>query len=208
MTAWLSVIASLVSLIVGWFLNEIAKKSQMSRERRAHIGCALSNLLELHHQMRAIENIIEYFYKQFSLPTDSQPLFRAVLEQILPQEDGFITRYEAAIEQLSESDPVTAFELRTKGQISILQKKIRTLGAAHGASVTDTTTVENLLRGKLLPALEKGIMALADLYGGETKSRVEKILSAPFELPEEMNDFIQNIKEQLTEQNSGLPPAL
>ena len=164
------------SLVVGWLLNEMAKKFQMSRERQAHIGRALSNLLELRHQILAVENAIELSSKQLSLPDDSKSLLRILMEQILPQEDEFVAQYEEAIEQLSESDPVTAFDLRTRGQTSRFIKTIRTLGTAQGASTTEIAMVEKLLKEALLPALEKGVMELAKLHGKQTKKRVEKIL--------------------------------
>src|ERR1039458_5583786 len=179
----LSVIVPFASLVVGWYLNEMSKKYQISRERRAHVGRALSNLLELHHQIRSVENAMNLIVHRFDLPKDQEPVLHAALNQLIPQADVYVARYEEAIEQLSESDPVVAFNLRTKAQIPRSLAMLRTMGANHGATDIDMAVIEKQVKVMLVPHLEIAIKELADLHGRSTLRQVNRMLDSPFEMP-------------------------
>ena len=202
----LSVLVPIASLIAGWFLNEMSKKYQMSRERRAHIGRALSNLLELHHQIRSVENSIHLLMHHFTLPKDQEPALRAILSQLMPQGDECVERYEEAIEQLSESDPLVAFDLRTKAQIPRFIASLRTMDALHGTSDVDMVLIEKKLKGMLIPALELAIKELASLHGRSTLRQVNRMLGSPFEMPIELNEFLQKAQAAQQQQLAGVKP--
>lgn len=211
---WMSVLVSLASLVIGWLLNEIAKRFQMSRERRAHIGRALSNLLELHHQIRSIENTIKHVMQHLDIPKEGEIILRSVFEQIFPQGTEYVARYEEAIEQLSESDPIAAFELRTKAQIPRFLGSLRTVAISHGTqgeeiSLVEIENVEKQLKEMLIPELGRAILELAKLHGRSTQRQVNNILNSNFELPTEALSFLETIRTehnlQLARQNEDKP---
>lgn len=185
-----------ILLVAGWFLNEMAKKFQMNRERRGHIGRALSNLLELHHQIRSVENTIQYLVQHFDLPVDTEHVLRPVLQQVVPQGDECIARYADAIEQLSESDPITAFDLRTKGQITRLLTLVQSMATLQGVSNMEMSFMEKQLREVLMPSLVTAIRELAQLHGSSSKRKVNAYLDAPFQMPEEAQAMLHNIKAE------------
>lgn len=115
--SWINVLVPVTSLIAGWFFSEMSKKSQISRERRSLVGRALSNLLELHHQIRAVETVLQLLTSRFNLTTEAEAAVRQIIQQIIPENDEYVARYEEAVAQLSESDPITAFRLSTNAQI-------------------------------------------------------------------------------------------
>jgi len=183
-----NLISAVVGAFVVWMFNEIAKKFQMNRERRAHVGRALSNLLELHHRIRAMEDSTHLIMSHFALSKDQEPAMRVTLEQVIPQSEEYLGRYEDAIELLSESEPLIAFDLRTKAQIPRLLTTLRTMGANQGATEVDMVFFEKQFKRMIIPHLEAAIMILAKLHGKSTLRQVNSMLNAPIEMPDE---FIQ-----------------
>jgi hypothetical protein len=203
---WMSVLVPVASLIAGWFLNEMSKKSQMSRERRALIGRALSNLLELHHQIRAVENTLQLLMSRFGLTAEDQATMRQLLQRIIPQSDKYVVGYEDAIGQLSESNPVTAFRLSSNAQIPRFLDSMRTIPALDGMADTDMALFEKQLKEILVPHLGQAIKELAKLHGRSTLRQVNKMLDAPAEIPEELNQFLQKLQEENQKQLAGTDP--
>lgn len=180
--------SSAILLVAGWLFNEITKKFQMSRERRAIVGRALSNLLALHHRVRVIEETTAHLVKQLSLPESGRRAYKASFEYTLPPGDEFVTQYEEAIDQLSETDPVTAFELREKGKIPRL---LNVFPLLEGVSAEEIGLLEKQLKETLIPALEETIKKLARLHGRATKQRVNDILNSQLDFSK-MDSFLQN----------------
>lgn len=192
--SWENIVIPLASIVFGWLLNEMSKRFQLSRERRAIIGRALSNLLALHHRVRVIEECTEYLVKQLSLPESGRRAYKSSFEYVLPQEDDFVTRYEEAIDQLAETDPVTAFELRRKAVIPRLFGCISAMERLEGVSVEEVAEMEKMLKVSLMPALEKGIKELARLHGHITKWRVYNLLHSTLAVTPEMQQYLQNVQ--------------
>lgn len=186
---------NLISAVVGafavWLFSEVSKKRQADRDRRALIGRALSCLLSLYHRVRVIEDYTEHLTQQLSLPESGRRAYRASLEYVLPQEDKFVSRYEEAIDQLSEIDPVTAFELRDRAKISRLLSGIPSMTTFQSISVEEKLLVEGQLKEVLIPALEKAVKELARLYGGVTLRRVNDILNSQLKIPSDLDNFLQ-----------------
>lgn len=189
---------NLISAFVGaftvWMFNEISKKRQTDRDRRALIGRALACLLALHHRVRVIEDYTEYLVKQLSLPEAGRRVYKSSLEYVLPQGEEFVTRYEEAIDQLAETDPVTAFELREKAKISRLLAGIPSVASLEGASAEQIVVAEQQLKVMLVPALEKAIKELARLHGGATQRRAATILKSKLAIPPEFEALIQDAR--------------
>ena len=187
---------NLISAVVGafavWLFSEVSKKRQADRDRRALTGRALSCLLSLYHRVRVIEDYTEYLTRQLSLPETGRRAYKASLEYVLPQGDEFVTRYEEAIDQLSEIDPVTAFELRDRAKISQLLSGIPAIATLQNISVEEKLLVEVQLKGMLIPALEKAVKELARLYGGVTQRRVNDILNSTLTIPSDLDGFLQS----------------
>ncbi len=200
---WISVLVPIASLIAGWFLNEMAKKTQMSREQRALVGRALSNLLELHHQIRAVEYTIQLLMSRFELTTETEATMRQLLQRIIPQGDKYVAGYEDAIGQLSESNPVTAFRLSSNAQIPRFLDLLRTIPTIDGVPNTDMAFIEKQLKVILVPHLGQAIKELAQLHGKSTLRQVNKMLDSPTEIPEELNKFLQMLQEENQKQLAG-----
>lgn len=69
----------MASLIAGWFLSEMSKRFQISRERGALISRALSNLLELHHQIRAVESVLQLQISRLKLTKGHETVVRQLI---------------------------------------------------------------------------------------------------------------------------------
>jgi hypothetical protein len=192
---WMGVLVPIASLIAGWFLNEMSKKFQSSRERKALIGRALSNLLELHHQIRTVETSFQFLVNRFALPAEAEADVRQLLQQIIQQSDPYVARYEEAVSQLSENDPITAFRLNTSAQIPRFLTLMRTMVSVDGAPDENTLLAEKHLRGIFVPLLERAIMELAQLHGRSTHKQVQQKLAAPTEFPEELNLLFQKLQK-------------
>lgn len=193
---------SLLGILAGWLLNEMSKRFQISRERKGHIGRALSNLLELHHQIRAVENTIQHLMLHFGLPDDAEHYLRPLLQQMIPQDDECVAQFSNAIEQLSESDPLTAFVLRNKGQIPHILATLRSMVTVHGVSDKEMEFIQKQLREILIPTLETAIRELAQLHGASTKRKANAYLDAPFQILEEAKTMLQNIEAESQKQLS------
>ncbi len=200
---WMSVFVPVASLIAGWFLNEMSKKSQMSREQRAHIGRALSNLLELHHQIRAVENTLQLLMSRFEMTSDTEDSLRQLLQRIIPQGDKYVAGYEDAIGQLSESNPVIAFRMSSNAQIPRFLDLMRTIPAIDGQPDVDMAFIEKQLKEILVPHLGQAIKVLAALHGRSTRRQVNQLLDSPTEIPEELNLFLQKLQEENQKQLAG-----
>jgi len=199
----LSVLVPFASLIAGWFLNEIAKKFQMSRERRAHVGRALTNLLELYHQIRAVENTLQLLTSRFELTKTDEAIVRQLIQRIIPQGDKYVAGYEDAIDQLSESNPVAAFLLSSNAQIPRFLDLMRATPALDGMPDTDMALFEKQLKEILMPHLKQVIKNLAKMHGKSTRRQVNQMLDVPAEIPDELNQFLQKLQEENQKQLAG-----
>lgn len=204
--AWEGFAFSLVGILAGWLLNEMSKRFQLSRERCAIIGRALSSLLALHHRVRVIESNTEYLTQQLALPEAGRKAFKLSFEYVLPQGDEFVKRYEEAIDQLAEIDPVTAFELRSKAVIPRLLSGISTMETMKGISAEEVATIEKMMKATLLPALEKAIIKLARSHGRITKWRVEVLLNSTLAVPPEFHQYLQNAQAANASRSAGEKP--
>ncbi|HCI52211.1 MAG TPA: hypothetical protein DE312_02575 [Gallionella sp.] len=192
--SWINMLVPVVSLIAGWFLSEMSKKSQISRERRALVGRALSNLLELHHQIRAVETVLQLLTSRFNLTTEAEAVVRQIIQQIIPENDEYVARYEEAVAQLSESDPITAFRLSTNAQIPRFITKLRTLSSLNGIQNDEMSFFEKQLKDLFVPHIENAIKELARLHGRATSRQVHAMLDSPREIPDEINVLIQKMQ--------------
>jgi hypothetical protein len=113
---------------------------------------------------------------------------------VIPQGDEYVGRYEEAIEQLSESDPLNAFDLRTKAQIPRFVTTLKSMAVLQGTTDVDMALMEKYLKGMLVPQLEIAIKELAKLHGKSTLRQVNGMLSKPIEMPSELNEFLQDVQ--------------
>lgn len=145
----------------------------------------------------------EYFTKQLSLQNEDKRFIKSTMEFILPPGDDFVARYEDAINQLSEFDPVSAFELRRSAVIPRLLSGISAMEKLDGISAEEMAEMESMLKVTLMPVLEKAIKELARLHGRITKWRVEVLLNSTLAMPPEFQQYLQNVQAAKSKQLSG-----
>jgi hypothetical protein len=187
---------SLATLALGWFLNWLARQFQLRRDRRAVIGRALSNLLELRHRIMAVETALGAARKYLTVPDVHVPILRSMFEQLFPEDEQLVARYEGAIDQLSETDPVTAFEFRSKSFLSEFFTRWRRMAISQGPPPPELEVIERQLRQFMIPKLNESVIALARLHGRSTRRKVEAIVTKPFEFPSDLQRVLDDLRKR------------
>jgi hypothetical protein len=131
---------------------------------------------------------------EFCIPDQALPAFRTAFDQLMPQDQTLVKRYEFAIDQLSENDPITAFEFRARGSISDFFTNLRQFILSQGPAPPELELVERQLRELIIPKLNDAVVALARLHGRSTKRRVEAIVKRETEVPPELQNLIETLQ--------------
>lgn len=115
----LSVLLPVLTLIIGWLFGQLSERRKNIDERRRKVSKAICELLELHHALRSYQRTIKCCHERFQKHGASEfQIRKIILSSSLPFDPKLAQRYDDAVTQLAEVEPILAFRLRNKHQVN------------------------------------------------------------------------------------------
>lgn len=108
---------TLSSVAVGWILNEIGHARRSSTAKRAAMGRALADLLEIRHYLAGIEAVFGEVRRRWPIARADVEVLTTALGQILPGDADLPSHYNKAVDDIASYHPLLAFRLRSKEKI-------------------------------------------------------------------------------------------
>lgn len=191
--------STVFALVVGWTLNELSASIRLRREDRRVAGPLLGDLLEIRHQLFALDAIVSHLGSQLNLPAQAQLALKQYICQLLPNPLKFSAKFEEAVTQIARVDPILAFRLRGQPIFAQILPQARNLATAdEAASKLWQSVVEPGVLKLLKPQFEELILDVARAHGWWSWFRTRRRLRRPMELDQIDKDrfsaFITTLK--------------
>jgi len=188
-----------LSVALGWALNEASQSLKLRRDSRHAIGRVLTNLIDIRHTILGIDYMVEKLSK-LGMPSGQVPAIKAVLHQLFPElfgDESFHRRYQEAVDIISGEDPVLAYRLQQRDMVTPFFNRVRAFAAQDVPLSSAWGSFEPELMSKFLPILEELILELAWAHGYKTWFKVKRTikvsLAASAELDALLNSFLASI---------------
>jgi hypothetical protein len=203
-----SVLETLASVAAGWGLSELSQYLRRRSLRLTAIGKALAELLEIRHHLRAVEMVFAELRRRFPQVSAGDLLAGMNwIEQLLPPDPGLPRRYEEAVTELAGSEPLLAFQLRSKEQLPPVLVRLRALQLVDPNAVDLVFQTDEFLRSQGLVAIDDAIRDLAWHHGVLTWCSIRRLLSKKLELPTEFDKFVTRVQQSGLSTTAPPPPA-
>ena len=173
----------IIALLLGWLLSETSHRLRSRAATKTAIGHALTELIEVMHYSRSIEGVLDEMRKRVDIPLAERTKLLDVLHGFLPNDADLPKRFAAAIEGISGTHPVLAFQLRARDQIPVVVLKFRAMIVADAPGNADAEAIEALIARSAIEALEDSCRELAWSHGLMTWLRVRRFINKPAGLP-------------------------
>jgi hypothetical protein len=180
-----------LTLILGWALNEVGSSLRLRREDRRAAGPLLADLLMLRHQLFALENVVAHLRSHVQFPAQVELWLKQYICQAGPEPSKFAEKFEEAVTQIARADPILAFRLRGQpflGQVLPQWRAI--IMADETASKIWQGTVEPGFLKLVKPHLEQLILDVAWVHGWWAWFRTRRRLKRPLEFAQAEKDGI------------------
>jgi hypothetical protein len=182
-------IFGMAGLMIGFALNELSTLIKLRRDDRRVIGKALAELLEVRFMLLLRPTAINSL--KASLPAvkfsaHDEFMIRKAFSFLVPDSEGLHKRYDEAVSAVSGILPLLAFELRSKDIMAPVLQRMRENLPITPELAPYFIAIEDMVLETAAPKLGELIEELAKLHGWKSSKKVKKILTTPFELPEEI----------------------
>ena len=176
-----------LTLVLGWALNEVGSLARLRREDRRAAGPVLTDLLDIRHNLLAFDAYSKELAAHFPMSAQAQVQLQNLILALMPDPPNLVERYEQAVSTLARVDPIAAFRLRGQTTIGPALTQLRSLAASKQ---TDSEfwlgLVEPQMLALLMPHLEELILDVAWAHGWTTWWRAQRRLKKPHFSPSEM----------------------
>jgi hypothetical protein len=188
---------TLAGLVVGFGLNEMSSIIRGNREARRTVGSALTELLEVRHELRMFPLALKSLKETIPIPITAVDEFtvRKVLSALIPDGEGLQNRYASAVSAVAGEFPTLAFGLRSKDAMGPLLGRLRGSLPIEAKDMSLWLKIEDGLIAMAIPKLDELIMELAAIHGRSTVRHVKPILRKPAELDPEFAAVLRGALE-------------
>jgi hypothetical protein len=185
----------LLGILIGLLPGQAARLLDRRAERRKAIALALADLLEIRHQLTAMELAVERILAVFPMAQVQEPAIRLALAAFLPNPSELHQRYDEAVTRIAALEPIVAYELRSKDLVRpILQQVTTLMNQDHAAGELFSPIFKKLVKEELRPQLKKAVLRLAWRHGAFTRIKVRKSLAKQDEMPEGIDAMIAPLR--------------
>lgn len=198
----LQVIAPLIGVILGGAISGIGGQLRARKERKRVIGLALTELLEIRHNMVAGEYAIKKLMSLARIKPELLPPLRNQIDSLLPSDPYLDDRYNTAVSLLAGIDPVLAFKMRSRNNFPKVLSKIRTAASDSKIDLAVLESFETMLRAAITPSITQSIEQLARNHSFETAYKVKKLIAQSDELSPEGAQFFNQLEQLFLESAS------
>jgi hypothetical protein len=195
----------LLGVLIGLIPSLLARYLSKREERRAAIGRALADLLEIRKHILGTEILIKEIRKIAPPEILAQEhFFRGLVDQIAPAHNELHERYDAAVTTLAGLDPILGYQLRSK---DVIRPGLQHINAIMKAAPGVTPVLEPITRkavDMIDVELKKAIRSLAWKHGVVTRLRVSKSLKRQEETPQELQEIFNSVPTSFKAAAAGL----
>jgi hypothetical protein len=189
----------LIAALFGWVLSSLSQYLLARRQRREAISRALSDLLEIRHQLIAVDATLKKIRETVPIPPEAEAQVGPFLEQFLPNPEQLSRRYDESVSLIASVDPILAFSLRSKDLVRpTLQRLIAFMAQDVQAAIVGQT-----MKQALLPHVERELCritkSLAWKRGPITRWRIGRVLKSP-EYPKAASEVLQAVMQEVEKQ--------
>ena len=189
----LNLVMPLLGVLIGAILTGTGSMIRDRLERKRLIGRALSELLEIRHQMVALDRVLTLMARQLEIPPEAMPIVRNLVRSIVPMDSEVHRRYEEVVTVLSGEDPLLGFYLRSRCGILTFTESMRTSGIEHGVEPETIEKIGSELSSLLIPELNKVVLLVGRKHSIITWWKVREILNKSNEIPSNIADFMDTV---------------
>lgn len=182
---------SIVSIIIGWILNEFGFFFRAKREDRRQIGLMISYLLEIRNELKAITTIGSEIKKLGPIPPELEPMLKNMIRKLIPFSSNFTKQYEEAVNQISTANPILGFQLRNKTEFTAYIDKFRTIVPEEVGPIVNN--IETNVSKELIISLGEIIIELSNYHGLKTKLKIKAFLKKPDLSSEDFKEYINKM---------------
>ncbi|WP_428622074.1 hypothetical protein, partial [Sedimenticola sp.] len=128
---------------------------------------------------------------------------------LLPKQEALHRRYEDSVTQLSKSNPLLAFELRSKNMVLPYLEGLERLAGGDAESLTYLKRMDSRLRTLVVPELERVIKSLAFKFNVLTYLKIYLRFRKPAQVSKEFMNLLNELEESMntTELNNSMQPT-
>ncbi len=190
----LTFVISVVTLLVGWLLNEAShRRREISSDKRA-ISRAIADLLEVRNRTLFLNAYLDEVAKRFKIPNEAQLIMIALLDNLLPNTESLQKRYNDSIDAVASADPVLGFRLRSKDELPNYLKTLRQLVSQDPNSARLYPQFEAQLMDLIKSPMDEAILELAKVHGWRTRRKVKTFLNEPIVDKEQLDQFLSKLQ--------------
>jgi hypothetical protein len=200
------------ALLIGWFLNEISQYFRRKKEDKKGLARAITELLDIRHQMLARHIIAPKIGEKLGLPQNVSRLFGEQIVKIFLGDflniEELSKRYNEAVNTISYVDPILSFRLRSKELMQSLIEKVDKVeeNAASNQQISQQdhdkiSEMKTEFMKQGLEVLDNTLIELAWLHSWKTWRGVKKLVKRNEDkvLETLLSDLIQKLNLQKTE---------
>jgi CRISPR/Cas system CSM-associated protein Csm2 small subunit len=176
-----TILGPIAGVLIGWFLNEFGQLAKLRREDRRTLGKALTILLDVYDSAARLRAIEKHLQGMTNLSPSSLRMFKDILRNL----NDIQGRYEETVNTLAASDPVGAYNLRSKvdslNEVYRLRKDHLTKLAEGEKSeelIVAFKDFDQLHQHLQSDRLRAAVLKLARRHGWLTWVRVKRVIAA------------------------------
>lgn len=192
-TNTLNLIMPLLGVLIGSILTGTGSVIRGRLERKRLIARALTELLEIRHQMISLDRVLTLLASQLQIPPEAMPVVRSLVSSIVPIDSEVHQRYEEVVTLLSGEDPLLGFHLRARCSILTFTESMRTSGIEHGVEPAVIEKIGNELSSLIIPELNKVVLLVGRKHSIITWWKLRKILNKSDEIPSNVLNFMETM---------------
>lgn len=185
-----------LSVALGWLLNEFGSALRLRREDRRAIGRLLSDLLVIRREVLAMQAAAKMI-RELPYSPREHLFFQLILAQLSPPDAGFQARFDESVKSVMGVKPLLGFDLVQQSQRLILLERLKQVAAVSDESADAWAEMGPLIEGT--SDLDDLINDLAWLHGWRTWLEVRRHTRKPLrELPENLVGLLKAEAEKRT----------
>jgi len=194
-----------LTLIAGWFLNELSCFFRLRREERKPFAIAMTDLLDIRHRLRAVSTTVGEIKKRFPMSPDNELVVRRFCQDFIAQTETLQRRYNEAVTLIATVDPILAFRLRSKDEFPSLLQQLRPFLDTDVQTRPFVAQIEAKLSCAFLEYLEESIVQVAKAHSMRTWWRIRKYLRKHQEMPKAFDEFVSLVQEDSQQPSESSP---
>lgn len=197
LTAIIQFLGSMIGAgtVGGLISGELNRRFAVRADRKRHLGCLLSDLLEFRHRLFGISDIGKMVGAYVPGQEDQLLVAIPAVYEGLWTSGNIDQRYESAVSELAALDPVLAYELRSKNLSVTALPALAKMALQNPDSVPMTAQAFRMLGDLGASVLDEAILRVGKELDRKTHRRIRELLQNKREAPQFLNAILALIPQ-------------